>query len=372
MSDSFREKLEALLVGGLHPEGMHPDDVEEILRLVESEVARLTERVAELTKELGEMHRGYKTTYVLKETFQGENERLSSELRQVKASSAEYIRLTDPMLSCGPSDDPAGRKCGKCRSCALAELEQVKKEHHKNWPDCKACVRVVNEDFDCHRREHDLKEENSKLASQRDEFATWIHENAFNRRPDPEDPYERAKAWISELHASLKRAQEVRRSWEEEASRLSSQVSALQERIREAEATDVIAARGIELLRSERDLAESQVSQLREDLEKIKTFASLLNPDHPGFSDVASMAREALQLPTPEPPQGSPGAPFTLAPSGLWRCTSCGEGYPVEFLEQESAWRWTGTTYQHKCGGHPQAGHFDAEWFGTPEQETKG
>lgn len=65
------------------------------------------------------------------------------------------------------------------------------------------------------------------------------------------------------------------------------------------------------------------------------------------------------EAPEPAPPQAPPKDPT----SGLWRCSSCGEA--KEELPATS-WRWTGTGWEHKCGD-PQAGYFEARFFGAPD-----
>jgi hypothetical protein len=53
---------------------------------------------------------------------------LRTRLEAAESASAEYIRRTDPLIACGPSDDPTLGQCGKCRSCYIGRLEAAEKE----------------------------------------------------------------------------------------------------------------------------------------------------------------------------------------------------------------------------------------------------
>lgn len=52
---------------------------------------------------------------------------LRARVSEVEAYSAEYVRCTDPLFACGPTDDPAGGNCGTCRCCVLASEERLAK-----------------------------------------------------------------------------------------------------------------------------------------------------------------------------------------------------------------------------------------------------
>lgn len=57
-----------------------------------------------------------------------QREKLEAEVARVQEMSSEYIKRTDPMLSCGPSDDPAAGKCGTCRCCYIERAEKAEAE----------------------------------------------------------------------------------------------------------------------------------------------------------------------------------------------------------------------------------------------------
>lgn len=51
----------------------------------------------------------------------------------------------------------------------------------------------------------------------------------------------------------------------------------------------------------------------------------------------------------------------------VWRCSSCGE---MKERLPDTAWRWTGVAWEHKCGD-PQAGYFPARSFGSVSAAIK-
>ena len=48
---------------------------------------------------------------------------------------------------------------------------------------------------------------------------------------------------------------------------------------------------------------------------------------------------------------------------GCWRCSCCGEKKPDGWCA-DSAWRWNGEAWEHRCPGtHPQVGHNHCRLF---------
>ena len=85
--------------------------------------------------------------------WQDRCECLESDLAACRAASASYITRTDPLLACGPADDPAVGKCGACRACALEAGDVARGEVLRARMELAATKKAWSESAAYHRAE---------------------------------------------------------------------------------------------------------------------------------------------------------------------------------------------------------------------------